>query len=75
MLSYIIRLAFDFESQHGFMPNMLYLNKEQFQRWQDEFDNPADFDELSRRLSLEMIISTDALHPHVAWLPRTGTAG
>lgn len=69
MLSYILRLAFDFERKHGFWPNMVYLNTEQFRHWEGEFEDPADFDEISRRLSMGIVISVDALHPHVAWLP------
>ncbi len=74
MLSYIFRLAFDFEHKHGYWPNMLYLNTEQFRHWHDEFSNPDDFDEISRRLKMEIIISVDALHPHVAWLPNRNQA-
>ncbi len=69
MLSYILRLAFEFEKKHGFWPNMLYLNTEQFKHWQDEFADPVVFEEIARRLSLEIVISVDALHPHVAWVP------
>jgi len=69
MLSYILKLSFEFERKHGYWPNMLYLNMEQFRRWQDEFEENADFEEISRRLNMEIIISVDALHPHVAWLP------
>ncbi len=69
MLSYIFRLAVDFERKHGYWPNMLYLNTEHFRHWHQEFENPDDFDEISRRLHMEIIISVDALHPHVAWIP------
>ena len=69
MLSYILRLAFDFERKHGFWPNMVYLNTEQLRHWQSEFEDPADFDEIGRRLSMAIVISVDAMHPHVAWLP------
>ena len=69
MLSYILRLAFDFERQHGYWPNMLYLNTDQYRHWQQEFSESADFDEISRRLSMDIVISVDALHPHVAWVP------
>ena len=69
VLSYIFRLAFDFERNHGYWPNMLYLNIEQYQQWQNEFNDPEDLKEISRRLKMEIVISVDALHPHVAWLP------
>jgi hypothetical protein len=69
MLSYIFRLAFDFEKKHGYWPNMLYLNTEHFRHWHDEFADAEAFDEISRRLQMEIVISVDALHPHVAWLP------
>lgn len=69
MLSYILRLSFEFERTHGYWPNMIYLNMEQFRAWQSEFNENTDFDEISRRLCMEIVISVDALHPHVAWLP------
>lgn len=69
MLSYILRLAFDFERNHGFWPNVLYLNTEQYRHWQAEFECSDDFDEVNRRLAMEIIISVDALHPHVGWMP------
>ncbi|ALP54318.1 hypothetical protein Tel_14845 [Candidatus Tenderia electrophaga] len=69
MLSFIFRLAVKFERQHGYWPNMLYLNPEQFRHWQGEFSRVEDFDQITRRLRMEIVISADALHPHVAWLP------
>lgn len=69
MLSFIFRLAVAFERQHGYWPNMLYLNADQFRHWQGEFQQADDFDQITRRLRMEIIISVDALHPHVAWLP------
>lgn len=74
MLSFIFRLAVDFERQHGYWPNLLYLNTEHFRHWQAEFREPEAFDEITRRLRLEIVISVDALHPHVAWLPNRGHA-
>lgn len=74
MLSYILRLAFDFERKHGFWPNMIYLNTDHFRHWQSEFSDPNDFDEIGRRLAMEIVISVDALHPHVAWLPNRSHA-
>lgn len=69
MLSYVVRLAQDFQRNHGFWPNMLYLSPEHFSHWQGEFEASADFEQLLRRLSLDVTLSVDALHPHVAWLP------
>ncbi len=69
MLSYILRLAFNFERKHGFWPNQLTLNNEQYQHWLAEFEQTSDFNELSRRLSMEITISSDARHPHVGWHP------
>lgn len=69
MLSYIFRLASDFHRNHGYWPNRLYLNTEHFQHWQSEVGDSDSFTELTQRLALDVVISTDALHPHVAWLP------
>ncbi len=69
MLSHVLRLAFQFQRAHGHWPNMLYLNREQFTRWRHEFSEPEAFEEITRRLSLDVVISADALQPKVAWLP------
>lgn len=69
MLSYVFRLASDFHRNHGYWPNRLYLNSEHFQHWQDEVGDSDAFAELARRLGMDIVISGDALHPHVAWLP------
>lgn len=69
MLAYVLKLAFEFQRAHGYWPNMLYLNTDHYTRWQAEFSEQKAFDEITRRLAMEVIISTDALHPHVAWRP------
>lgn len=74
MLSYILRQSFDFERRHGFWPNMIYMNPDQYRQWQTEFEDPGAFDEISRRLAMTIVISVDALHPHVAWLPNRSRA-
>jgi len=71
MLSDILRISFEFEKNHGFWPNMLYLNTDQLIHWQKEFKEDAAFKEVASRLDMEIVISLDASAPQVAWLPNS----
>jgi len=66
MLSFILRLQRDFEREHGFGPNVLYLNSEQFRRLKFELGD-ALRPSVSDRLGLDVILSDDYVHPHVGW--------
>ena len=66
MLSFILRLQRDFEREHGFAPNVLYLNRELYQRLKFDLGD-ALRPSVSDRLGLDIILSTDSIHPHVGW--------
>lgn len=66
MLSYIYRIVCEFKKNHHCQPNVLYLNNEQFHQLRRSFSNPDDTDTMSRLLQMHIIISHDALHPHLA---------
>jgi len=66
MLSYIYRIVREFQKAHHCSPNILYLNKEQFHHLRHSFANPDDIDYMSQQLAMHIIISHDALHPHLA---------
>ena len=67
MLSMIYRLTQDFERSHGIRPNLLYLHPEHLQQFQLDYPDPHSRAEIFRRLGLEIAVSREAVHPHVAW--------
>ena len=67
MLSYIYRLAMNFENEHDLRPNLLYLNPEHMTRLKETFPDPADFANILRLLEMEIIIDREIVHPQVAW--------
>ncbi len=66
MLSFILRLQREFEREHGYSPNMLYLNHDQYQRLKFELGD-ALRPSVGQRLGLEIVLSGDCIHPHVGW--------
>jgi hypothetical protein len=67
MLSFIYRLVRDFEKEHGLHPNLLYLNPVHLHTLQQQLDSHAQFDELVKMLGMEIVVTQEAVHPHVAW--------
>jgi hypothetical protein len=72
MVSYINRLAFDFERNHGCRPNILYLNPEQLTQLRSEFDGCMDIKAIAELLAMEIMVNRDTLHPTVARIPTVG---
>lgn len=68
MLSYIYQIAYYFEHSNHLKPNTLYLNEQHFEHLRNEFSDPDDIDAISNYLGLRLILSQDAMHPHVAHL-------
>lgn len=67
MLSYILGIAFRFEREHGCAPNTLYLSQEHMGRLCAELEVSATL-KLSDRLGLFVMVHSDMVHPHVAYL-------
>jgi len=67
MLSYIYRLAMNFEHEHGLRPNLLYINPGHMAQLKETFPDPADFANILRLLEMELIIDREIIHPQVAW--------
>ena len=66
MLSFICRLAADFERAPGFRPHVLYINSSHLRRMRDDFADPS-MTSIRRLLGMEVLVSVDAVHPHVGW--------
>lgn len=67
MLSYVLGMAFRFEREHGFSPNLLYLNQEHMRRLCAELGVTTAL-ELSERLGLASMIYPSIAHPQVVHL-------
>jgi hypothetical protein len=67
MLSYVLGMAFRFEREHGFSPNLLYLNQEHMRRLCAELGVTTAL-ELSERLGLASMICPSIAHPQVVHL-------
>lgn len=67
MLSFIYQIARQFEQKHGFSPNLIHLNHEQFERLCTELADIEDLDNLSQVLGMEIVLESDLPHPSVSW--------
>lgn len=72
MLSFVYRLMRDFEKEHGIRPNLLYLNPVHMHFLREQMRSNQPLDEIVRLLGMEIIITREALHPHVAWTQSAG---
>lgn len=69
MLSFLFRLANQFEQEHGYRPNVLYMNKHHFHSLIDALSEIKDLDALTKFMGMELVLSPDSCQPHVAWSP------
>ena len=67
MLSFLYRMANTFEREHGFRPNVLYLNNQHFLQLKSQLDNIKDLDALNQFLGMEIVLDEELTQPHVAW--------
>ncbi len=67
MLSFIYQLVNEYEHEHGFRPNVLYLNREHFHELTSQLAEIRNLGTISRLLGMELVLDTDVTHPHVCW--------
>lgn len=71
MLSFIYALARDYESVFGERANLLYINRMHFEELRREFSDPDDIETMSAVLGMTVMISEDAVDPHLARITHT----
>ncbi len=67
MLSFVYRLVRSFEQEHGVHPNLLYLSSVHMQSLREQLDACDQMDDIVNLLGMEIIITDETMHPHVAW--------
>jgi len=73
MLSFIYRLIKTFQREHGLHPNLVYLNRQHYQKLLESLPAMKTQEEISRFLMMEIVISPEIAHPHVACANVFGT--
>jgi hypothetical protein len=68
MLSFLYSLVREFRAEHGYAPNLVYLSAAHYSRLSSEVPQFRSHDQITQFLQMEIVISNDALHPHVAWI-------
>jgi len=66
MLSFLYRLVETFQREHGTPPNLIYLNRLHYRKLLESLPAMKTHEEISRFLMMEIIISPEITHPHVA---------
>lgn len=69
MLSFLYRLAHDYEKNHGYQANLLYINPQHFIALRQQLVTINDLDKLTQFLGMDIVISEEATQPHVVWHP------
>ncbi len=67
MLSFVYRLVRSFEQEHGVHPNLLYLSPAHLQSLREQLDACEQMDDIVSLLGMEVIVTDETIHPHVAW--------
>jgi hypothetical protein len=68
MLSFLNSLVREFRAEHGYAPNLVYLSAAHYSRLTNEVPQFQNHDQITQLLQMEVVISNDAMHPHVAWI-------
>jgi hypothetical protein len=71
MLSFLYRLVRAFRDEHGYRPNVVVMNTGHYRLLQKSLPELANPAELAQFLAMDVLLSEEAVHPHVAWMPQT----
>jgi len=73
MLSHIYSVAREFEKEHGFSPNVLYMNYTHLECLKQQLEDPNDFNSILVFLGMELILEPNTVDPCVSWARRPWT--
>jgi hypothetical protein len=66
MLSKINRLTVKYEHEHGFRPNLLFVNSAQLELLQEQLSEP-DIEILAQLIGMGIVIVEATAKPYVSW--------
>jgi len=69
MLSFLYRLVRSYQQEHGYRPNAVVMSKTHFRLLQASLPEIKGYTGLSKLLGMDVVLSEDCIHPHVAWMP------
>jgi hypothetical protein len=69
MLSFIYRLAVEFEQSHEVRPNLLYLHPRHLEALEAALDNPGNLKQVMDLLQMDLVLDAEIAHPRVGWSP------
>ena len=67
MLSTIYRVAKAFEKEHGFSPNLIYMNYAHLECFKQELEDPYEFNSILVFMGMELILQENTISSCVAW--------
>lgn len=67
MLSFIYKQVREFETEHGYRPNLLKISPLHFTKLRLNLPEFTQRDEMTRFLGMRIIYTREAIHPHVCW--------
>lgn len=70
MLSFLYRLVRAFRAEHGYRPNVVMMNREHYRQLVESLPEARGDAGLTRLLQMEVVLSEECVHPHVAWRPQ-----
>jgi hypothetical protein len=68
VLSFLYSEIQAFRAEHGYLPNLVYLSAAHYEQLAGELPQCCNHDDIVRFIDMEVVISADAQHPHVAWI-------
>jgi hypothetical protein len=68
MLSFLFRLMRAYQREHGFLPNVLYINDFHYRKLRESLPELTTHEEIAAFLQLDVILRAEAVHPSIAWI-------
>lgn len=66
MLSHIVSLVNNYESNHGIRPNLVFMNETHYGLLREELPGVRDHDDVTSIIGVDIALSDEAIRPHVA---------